>query len=326
MERGLTYIRRDNEVVYPPPYQQAGTFLTAWVVPSPRDKQKQVVDAQLNGCPGGQPFEYRPLLNSVMLVLADIDRVTSLDPAGSKLGWVPEQDICLWIPCGAFAKVDGEWVLDHLVFFVPYIWVTNAYTMATGREVFGYPKAFAWAQLPRDPSDAGPLWADGLVLPTFSPDTEVTRQRIVTLSREVNAPDQAANQDYGAGQQLEAFESLVRLVAQHGGCDLNLCAALLGDLLKHPLPMVVLTQCRAAASAEGACYQAIVEANATVNAFHGAGRLAPGWRLDLQSYASVDIPRHLGIEPQQRVDLAFWVRFSFSMDLATEVWSAGGAA
>ena len=77
--------------------------------------------------------------------------------------------------------------------------------------------------------------------------------------------------------------------------------------------------------ASAACYQAIVEANATVNGFSGAGFLPGGWELTMYSYASVDMPAHLGFAPKQRLDLGFYVDFSFSMDLGKEVWRAGGS-
>jgi len=66
--------------------------------------------------------------------------------------------------------VNGKEVLDHVAFYIPYIWVTNAYTMATGRESFRYPKSFGWAEMATSPTSPGPLWADGLVLPDVRTD------------------------------------------------------------------------------------------------------------------------------------------------------------
>lgn len=320
-----TYIVRDNEIVYPPPYEQAETLLTAWVLPSPKEKQKAILDAHLNRCTGGQPFEYRPLLSHVMLVLADIKKVTSLDPEAAKYGYIPEVDICTWILCGAYKLVNGKRELDHLVWYVPYIWVTNADTMATGREAYGYPKAIGWAQLPSGPDDPGPLWADGLVLPTFSPETQVTQRRLFDLQREGGAG--AAPPRFDAGQKREAFEAIAKKLYDVGeaSCDWHFFVSMFKELIGGHLPMVFLKQFRDATDPKAACYQAIVEANATINAFRGAGFLPPGWNLQMYSYASVDMPAHLGLAPKQRVDLGFYVYFSFSMDLGREVWRAGGA-
>jgi hypothetical protein len=327
MSERATYIPRDNEIVYPPPYQQADTLLTAWMLPSPKAHQRAILDAHLNTCSGGQPFEYRPLLSRVMLVLADIGKVTSLSPAAAQFGWIPEQDICIWILCGAFKLVDGVRVLDHLAWYVPYIWVTNADTMATGREAYGYPKAIGWAQLPQGPEDRGPLWADGLVLPTFSPTTEVVQRRLFDLQRKPSNPDDPEPVTFDETQKRPAFEAIAKRIYDVGEpeCDWNFFVSTFDDLLGDRLPMVFLKQFRDAGTSDGACYQAIVEANATVNAFRGAGFLKPGWDLRMYSYASVDMPKHLGITTEQRIDLGFYVRFSFSMDLGREVFRAGGS-
>jgi hypothetical protein len=323
MVERATYIDRDNEIVYPPPYEQANTFLTAWALPSPRAKQQAILDAQLNACSGGQPFEYRAVLSRALLVLADIGRVSCIGPGPQ--GWIPEVDICTWILCGAFKEVKGKRVLDHLVWYVPYIWVTTADTMATGREVFGYPKAIGWAQLPENPDDPGPLWADGLVLPTYTPETEVVQKRLFDLARDVSVPVDSSLPRFGAGEKRAAFEAIAKKLHEAGeaACDWNFFVSSFEDLLGLHMPMVFLKQFRDVTTSDGACYQAIVEANATINGFTGAGFLPGGWDLKMYSYASVDMPKHLGIEPQQRIDLAFYVNFSFSMDLGKEVWRWG---
>jgi hypothetical protein len=323
MVERATYIDRDNEIVYPPPYEQANTFLTAWALPSPKANQQAILDAQLNAPSGGQPFEYRPVLSQALLVLANIGRVSCIGDGPS--GWIPEVDICTWILCGAFKQVKGKRVLDHLVWYVPYIWVTTADTMATGREVFGYPKAIGWAQLPQSPDDPGPLWADGLVLPTYTPETEVVQKRLFDLARDESVPADPSLLRFGAGQKREAFEAIAKKLHEVGEaeCDWNFFVSSFEDLLGAHLPMVFLKQFRDVTDSKAACYQAIVEANATVNGFTGAGFLPPGWHLKMYSYASVDIPKYLGIAPSQRVDLGFYVNFSFSMDLGKEVWRWG---
>jgi hypothetical protein len=324
MVERATYIDRDNEIVYPPPYEQANSFLTAWAVPSPKAKQKAILDAQLNACSGGQPFEYRPVLSQALLVLANIGRISSLAPRAPQ-GWITEVDICTWILCGAFKQVSGKRVLDHLVWYLPYIWVTTGDTMATGREVYGYPKGFGWAQLPESPDDPGPLWADGLVLPTYSPESEVVQKRLFELARDESVPVDPSLPRFGAGQKREAFEAIARKLHQAGEaeCDWNFFVSSFEDLLGLHMPMVFLKQFRDVTNSSAACYQAIVEANATINGFSGAGFLPPGWDLKMYSYASVDMPKHLGIEPKQRIDLGFYVNFSFSMDLGKEVWRWG---
>ncbi len=319
------YADRNGDIVYRPPYLQAGTLLTGWVLPSDQAALQKICDDALN-TPSGGAVEYRPLFSLVLMVLADISKVSSLDPRDSQRGWVPEQDICFWILTGAYKEVNGEKVLDHIAFYIPYIWVTNAYTMATGRESFGYPKSFGWAKMATSPEDPGPLWADGMVLPEYTPGTEVSRQRLITIARE-GAPPAVSPKRWGPGQGVAGVHSLLDAMIAAGGCpgiDWNLVKQLLVDALGMHLPMVFLKQYRDAVDATAACYQAIIEANATVTEFKGMGFLPPGWTMELKEYASAQIITDLALPAgPSRVDLGFWVDYSFSMDLGVEVWRAG---
>jgi hypothetical protein len=326
MSEQATYIVRDNEIVYPPPFEQANTCLMAWVVPSPKQKQKAILDAQLNACSGGSPYEYRPLLSNALMVLANIEKVTSLDPSSAQLGWIPEVDVCTWILCGAYKLVDGQRKLDHLAWYLPYIWVNNADTMANGREVFGYPKALCWAKVPTTAKDTGPFWADALVIPEGVGPQEVVRKRILELAPAPTSKDAPAPLLFDASQKVEAFREIAKRLhtAGEADCDLNFFFQTFLELIGGHVPMVFLKQFRSASSSTDACYQAIVEANATINGFQGAGISLSPWNLTLPKYASVDIAGNLLTTPIPRIEWSFHIQFSFSMDLGKEVWSFGG--
>jgi hypothetical protein len=322
------YVDRNGDVVYRPPYLQAGTRLTGWVLPSQETALQKICDQALNA-PSGGAVEYRPLLPMVFLVLADIQKVSSLDPRDAQRGWVPEQDICFWILTGAYkddGSGTGKKVLDHVAFYIPYIWVTNAYTMATGRESFGYPKGFGWAQLAHSPDDPGPLWADGMVLTDYTPSTEVSRERLLTIAREGGKTPAEKPAPFGPGQGPAALAALVdrmRAMAPDG-IDWDVILQLVSDVFGGHIPMVFLKQFRSACDPTAACYQAIIEANATVTQFNGAQLLPPGWTLQLKEYASAQIITDLALSASpMRADLGFWVDYSFSMDLGREVWKAG---
>ena len=201
--------------------------------------------------------------------------------------------------------------------------MTNAYTMVTGREVYGYPKSFGWAQVATSPTDPGPFWADGLVLPAFSPTSEVTRERLLTIGRAAAGTPGAT---FGAGQGLAAARAILDAIRQMPGLpgiDWNLVVTLLTDLFGKHLPTVFLKQFRDAADPTAACYQSIVEANATVTDFRSGGLLPSGWTLQMQQYAGAPFLDDLALSAgPTTVDIGFWVDYNFSMDLGTEVWRA----
>jgi hypothetical protein len=311
------YVDRSNDIVYRPPYLQSHTKLTGWALPSDLSALQSVCDQALNR-PTGGALEYRPLFSSVLMVLADIQKVSSLDPRDAQRGWVPEQDICFWILAGAFKNG----TLDHLAFYIPYIWVTNAYTMATGREAFGYPKSYGWAQMASSPTDPGPLWADGMVLATYSPQTEVSRERLISMTQAETL--RGTPQTFGAGEGDRAVSALLdRLIPAWGapGVDWHRVRELAAGMA---LPLVFLKQFRDCVDPTAACYQAIIEANATVTAFQSFQFLPTAWTLTLKQYASARVLDDLALSAgPTKLEIGFWVDYSFSMDLGREVWKAG---
>lgn len=317
-----TYVDRNGDIVYRPPYLESQSRLTVWPLASDRAALQRVLDVALNQ-PAGGAVAYRPLLPAALLVLANIERVSSLDPRDRECGCVPEQDICFWILAGAYKNVGGKEELDHLAFYIPYIWVTNAFTMATGREVYGFPKSFGWANVPASPTDPGPLWADAYLLKTYAPTTQASRERIITLER---APASAAAPGPRYGGLLPALHAFLDAVRDMGGgwpaVDWDFVRQLLVDAFGKHLPVVFLKQFRDATAPTVACYQAIIEANATITDFRAGGFLPPGWKLELQQYAGAPILDDLALPSAATLDVGFWVDCSFSFDLGTEVWRA----
>ena len=73
-----------------------------------------------------------------------------------------------------------------------------------------------------------------------------------------------------------------------------------------------------------ACYQAIIEADATVTSFKSFQFLPTAWTLSLHQYASAKILDNLALAPgPTTLGLGFWLDYSFSMNLGREVWRAG---
>src|ERR1700752_5191989 len=117
-----TYVDRNGDIVYRPPYMESRSRLGVWPLASDGAALQRVLDVALNQ-PSGGAVTYRPLLPAVLLVLANIDQVSSLDARDRECGWVPEQDVCFWILAGAYKNVGGKEELDPLAFYIPYIWV-----------------------------------------------------------------------------------------------------------------------------------------------------------------------------------------------------------
>lgn len=307
------YVERDNEIVYRPPYLQKDAFLSSFIVGSPHEKQQAILDRDLNNLTGGSPYRYRAVLDNVALVLANIGQVRSTDPRDSTRGWVSEVDVCWWIL--AAAEKDGK--LDHLVWYIPYIWVDSPYTMVNGRESFGFPKSFATSRIPKSETDLnGTFFADALVLPEFTPQTEVQSKRILELTL---GPHDPVTEIVDG---IEAFVKVLEHVFKHTISDAVLAAEMLAEALSGKMPVVYLKQFRDIVDPTAACYQAIIESNTTVHGFHGAGLLPFGFNVKTFPMASVDVAKHLGFDNSTRVEIAMWAKLDFSVDLGREIWRA----
>ena len=160
-----------------------------------------------------------------------------------------------------------------------------------------------------------------MVLKTYSPETEVTREPLISLTRAgalLGTP-----QSFGAGEgQLATKALLDRLIPTWGapGVDWKRVRELTAGM---QLPLVFLKQFRDCVDPTAACYQAIIEANATVTGFNAFQFLPTAWNLTLQQYASAAILDDLALAAgPTELDVGFWVDYSFSMDLGREVWKA----
>lgn len=89
--------------------------------------------------------------DKVMLTWGKIEAVSSLTPPYDAMGAVAEPQVCVWVPV-AFVdrKDDDRIVATRFAMFVPYLWVDNAMSLATGRELFGYPKSWAEIGFPQE--------------------------------------------------------------------------------------------------------------------------------------------------------------------------------
>jgi hypothetical protein len=76
-----------------------------------------------------------------------------------------------------------------------------------------------------------------------------------------------------------------------------------------------------------ACYQAIVEAKASVRSLRGYGPLPGAYRVGWGDYASHPFASELGLEPGgQEAIAAAWVDFDFVMEPGREVFRADRGA
>ena len=298
------------------PYGQIGTILHSFCVDGDNAKIQAVLDAMF-AAPSGGAVRYKALGRKLFVSVAQIAKVTSLNPIDAPHGYTPEVDICIWAI--GWREHDGLFALRWIPL---WLFVDSAPAMATGREVFGFPKQIGQFSF-GNPDKPFSFAMNGFVLDPYAPDTSARWAPLMAIR-----PGIADVAPHPAG--------LLRTLADFATNAVERLAGDVGDMIGQKafasvlaggsLTLAFLKQFPDVADQTRACYQAIVEADATVTNFRSALWTAEHYELDLTSYASHPFQDQLGITPGwQDVGRGIRVDFDFKMDLGTEVWRAGPA-
>lgn len=296
------YVFRSGEQVYQAPYTAAGVTLDGFVLEADPDSIDELLLHTLIE-PSGGAVDYRCAHPFVVVAMADIATLRSSDQPDSLRGSMTERELSIWC---LIADVKAD---DRLAWFLPYVFCDSGQTVVTGREVYGYPKQFAWFEdtMPIDlPAGAATsVWAGAIQ--TFAPTATVQPLEVGRIER-TTAPLQplATNASF-----VEEFDALFpgdlsvsvavttspspsanlaitkpggtpppssgtqpwsarRVIQGFGGPGLVAGKpSLVASMVEDPT-MVFLKQFRDARCPTKACYQAIVEAPLKVDPLGGS--------------------------------------------------------
>ncbi|MEO1592062.1 MAG: hypothetical protein AAFU71_12315, partial [Cyanobacteria bacterium J06632_22] len=246
------------------------------------------------------------------------------DPSQKDIGYVGEKEAIIWVLTMAGHQIGPIFWIDHLAWFTPYMFVNSSYAMATGREVYGYPKEWGWFHLPPQPDQLTHLSVEADVFPTYSPATPATRKPVLTIdvtSPGVQAPGLWRTQRDCFKEIIsllyETEQDLARDIALPG---LGLSLEALESLLTGAVPFVFLKQFRDVKEGHKPCYQAIVEANTTLAKFRRGGLLNGDFNTQIANFDSHPIVHDLGLgSATPPVKLACWLDFDFVTEAGKEV-------
>ncbi len=319
---GETFIERGGGIVLAQPYEQKGTRMYAFLFPADANALASTCDKYLNAPLAGTGIAYRPFGPFATLVAARIEQIHSLDPSDAKKGWLPEKDVGLWMPVVRGRTDGGGFHPEAFAWFIPYIWVDSGAAMATGREVYGFPKELGRPMVfPHAPIDPARFFVEALALEVFAPTTEARLLPMLSVTRDGTLGE--LEPTFGDIARLgEALREGIETLFDGGFpyLDWQLAETLLGGLAQGRVPMVFLKEFRDATRPHAACYQAVLEAKARMSGFRGAGLLPGDWCIELHSYASHPMARELGLPAGPiRPTLGVWVDLDFEMEVGRTI-------
>jgi hypothetical protein len=322
------YIERGGMQCHLQPFRCQNTRLYGFFVEGDVARlQSRIVDPCLNR-PANGATDYRALSSHVLVTFATVGEGSSTLPPDREMGWIPELSCTLWVLTAAVKKELGVNVAERLAFFVPYIVVDNAWSMAAGREIYGFPKEIGILEMPSQNEPPSHFRVATTVLPRFGPQEEARTETLLEVTRADGLSDDAAPQGWAdLGEATHALASgwmrgRTPLVVP----GLGLLVDLYETLTHEAVPAVFLKQFRDVADGRRACYQAIIESAAHVTALHRGGFLPGRFTLRAANFASHPIVDDLGLAGAEvAAELPFFLEYDFEIGAGKEVWRANRA-
>jgi uncharacterized protein with NAD-binding domain and iron-sulfur cluster len=312
----IPYVDYGGTQMLRPPYLAKNVSFYAFVVKADAGALQRMLDHRLN-LPSGGAVQFEPAGPFVVIAFNNLAQLSSQNPPDSAKGWFSEQECAVWV-----RVVDRK--SQRSMWFHPYIFVDNSYAMALGREIYGFPKALGWFQIPDDPAGATELFMETLTLPVFSPHTQGVRTRLISATKRAAVAD-----------PIHIVENAAEFLAQALGvlaAEPNLSGELaviqhsLADLVERNEPIVFLKQFPTAGVPGTASFQSIVEMTATATQLHGVGLIPGEWWIDIAPAASHPIASDLGLAGNSvKAALSLWVGFDMIVGLGKDVWVAPSA-
>jgi hypothetical protein len=319
------YVERPGVQTFAPPILARGTVMQSFALQANHDRLQALVDKYLNAfAPAQTDYTFRAVGDVVFLAYAPMAHISVTDPIDGGRGFMRETDTAFWMPVAAGRKRLGVWVPEKLAWFLPYVWVDVPTAMTTGREVYGFPKEMSWLETPKSEADPLVFGLSAMVLPTYSPETELVTRPLLRAERK-SETEAGSAQVFGDLEQM--WKEFVRLL-QGGRQGLSIPSLGLDvDLAAHfalgELPMIFLKEFRDAEQPHRACYARIIGALSKVVGFRIAYPLLASYEITIQAYQSHPIAADFGFptQPDGSAKLAslfgFYVDFDFELELGS---------
>lgn len=272
-----------------PPYKFNKLEIRSFPVLADPLKLQKLVD-HLNIAPP-EVCEFRAIGNVAFMQLAVYPYLESEpDPTG----WFTENELSFNILVACGKRVDGVFVPDALAYYFPFIYVDNDFAIATGREVFGYPKVGSEMHFGAA-GEAEIFSLQTLALPVTGADE---RARIVKLVEILETERLSGWKKIVAEVEgiVSEFSDLVfgpnGIVAD---ASMGLFDSFANVFGKEQIGIVSLKQFRDAADPTRACYQAVVSTQFKIDTWHQCAPLPGRYAARIAREASMPIIDALGL-------------------------------
>ena len=303
----------------PAPFRSLETELWGFWVDADADRLDALC-AKVFTVPSGGAVDVRALGNNILLTWGFIEDVLPTTPPYDGMGSVREPQVAIWIPTATVERKKRVLIAKEFAMFVPYIWLDNAMSLATGRELFGYPKAWGWPEVTGGNGSPRRYKLDAFGL-DYGAGAQADRRPLLevvegdTLDRDEGPLEDLA--DIARSVASELFER------DEGGFvlpGLDFTEGLVEDLRERSFRGIFLKQFRSVEDGLSASQQQIVDVRYEVTRV----RATPALRehtLTVHPLDSHPVATELGLESQV-TRLAFRVEMDFNVGDGHVLWDA----
>nr|MEA2797335.1 hypothetical protein [Phenylobacterium sp.] len=300
----------------PPPSVCKGAQVYSWGFKADHAALQRFLDRSFNRVAGRRRF--RPLLDMAFMAIVQCQALAPGTPPFSLEGSMAETDLGFWMLVGAYDVSD---LIPSSVAWLPaYLFVDNAFTSASGREIWGFPKFVSQLNVPAELRSSGPFDASAVVIKTFAPTATASLQQLLSMQ----GTDIRFTGFNGASLEILKLVSKVAHPSLLAALDRTHAAIpFLPGVGGLPAPVVFLKQFHSGNSTGDACYQEILKGALILDHLHGAGVLTGTWQLDLGQFDSLPFIRDLGLGTPVNgaltleTDIGFWAEVDFTLGMAS---------
>jgi hypothetical protein len=322
---GRKYIDSASLQVFPPPSLCKDVTQYIFFLKGRQSKLQALCNKYLNE-PSGGAVDYRPRLPFVMLTFQSVGRLSSAAEGFKDWGYTSEREATFWIAVSDYKKHGPDELCKRVELFIPYIYSDNPWAVAGGRELYGFPKQASTVLMPGAGQGAGAFEIHTLAYRTFSPDTQAQVARVLTVEGADGVPLTYGEREASLGEELLGRLGVLRDdLGQLLDFQFDIGAEIIEFLFRPTMPMVFLKQFRDVGNTTGACYQAIVGAEANEVDLKSIRLLLRRFRLKVETLASQPLAQELGLELDARGQLfipgGLQVRYDFRLNEGHVIWS-----
>jgi hypothetical protein len=307
------YVDYGTLMTPPAPFTSMNTRLWGFWAEADAERIAQLCD-KVFAQPTGGAVRARPLSDYLMLTWGKIAKVVSQTPPYDQRGGVAEPQVAVWIPV---ALRDPGSRQERFAMFVPYLWLSNPMSLATGRELFGYPKSGGMPEFPDD-GQSPQTWKLSVFGLDYSPGS------VADWGHPLLEVVQNGSPEDGAEAELDSLVDVARDAAGRllddsdviG--DFEIAESLLSDVVTNRLPNVFLKQMRSVQDGLLASFQQVTQADYEVTKL--SARPVPlEHQLTVHQLDSHPVITELGLESQS-LGLAYSVEMDFNVGGGRVLW------